>query len=135
TTPALEATFDALGFGPGPNQFFFKISDNGASVATNISNVTLDGTDVTSSVTSSKSGSITTGTYTQVPFFTPGSRHIVNVSWQTTLGQTLTITNQILNVPNYAVVPPSLAVTGVDTTQPGFRLLPWQSAGEPNRVY
>jgi len=38
-------------------------------------------------------------------------------------------------VPAYATLPPSLAVTGVDTTKPGFRVKPYQVAsGQPNTI-
>src|SRR2546422_3438092 len=43
TTPAIEATFDRVNFGPNPNQFTLYISDNPPSVVTNISQVLLDG--------------------------------------------------------------------------------------------
>ncbi|HVV71797.1 MAG TPA: hypothetical protein VHI52_09915, partial [Verrucomicrobiae bacterium] len=63
TVPAVEATFGGLNAGPALNQFTFTINDNGSSVVTNVSAVKLDGVDVTSQVSVSKSGDTTTGVY------------------------------------------------------------------------
>src|SRR6266404_6068418 len=136
TTPAIEATFDRIAFGPNPNQFAFYISDNPPSVVTNISQVILDGGDVTSSVVLTKNGTQNTGTYTQGPLFVAGSKHTVSVTWRTSLGQTLSATGLQFTVPAYLAVPSSLAVSSVDTTKPGFFIRPFQTAaGNPNRNY
>src|SRR5437773_6118290 len=136
TTPAIEATLDRIAFGPNLNQFQFFITDNPPSVVTNISQVILDGADVTSLVALTKNGTENTGTYTQGPFFVSGSKHTVSVTWRTSLGQTLSATGQQFTVVPYLVVPSSLAVSSVDTTRRGYFIRPIQTAaGNPNRNY
>jgi hypothetical protein len=138
TIPAIEATFDGVRLGPGLNQFTAIVSDNPPSVVTNIPTIILDGTNnVTGSCTVVKNGNVNTITYTQGPFFNPRTTHTVNITWQTSLGQTLNGQNAFL-VPGYLVLPPSYAVpsASVDLGKPGFIVTPWQnSAAEPNRNY
>src|SRR5207247_1309002 len=98
TIPAIEATFDRITSGPNPNQFTFYISDNPPSVVTNISQVLLDGADVTSSVVLTKNGTQNIGTYTQGPLFAGGSTHMVGVTWRTSMGQTLSATGRQFTV-------------------------------------
>ena len=137
TTPAInESTFGRLFFGPGLNQFYFTIDDNGASVVTSISQVLLDGSNVTALVTTTRNGSVTTGTYNQTPFFPSSTTHTVDVSWQDSQGKTWSVVGQKFTVIPYLTLPPSLAVSSVDLTQPGFFIAPWATdAGNPNRNY
>ena len=138
TVPAVEATFGTLAFGPGLNQFHFTIDDNGASVVTNVSQVILDGADVTASVAVTKNGGQTLGTYTQPALFVSGSKHTVSVTWRTSLGQTLSSPVLQFTVTSYLSLPASLAVSpsSVDQSQPGFFVRPFQTdAADPNRNY
>jgi PA domain len=138
TTVAQVATYDSVEFGPAPNQFNFTVDDNGSSVVTNISQVLLDGVDVTSSVVTSKTGSTTTGTYTQTQNLTPGSSHNVTVTFKDSQGATLGGTSLKLLVPDYLALTTAMAVPGasIDQTKPGFLVKPHQTlTGEPNRNY
>ncbi|EEF57776.1 hypothetical protein, partial [Pedosphaera parvula] len=56
------------------------------------------------------------------------------VSFKDTTGATLGGTRSFV-VPVYNTVPASDVVTGVNTSAPGFRILPWESGIEPNHVY
>jgi hypothetical protein len=61
----------------------------------------------------------------------------VAITWQTTLGQTLSGQNTF-TVPGYLILPPSYSVpsASVDLSKPGFIVNPWQnSTAEPNRKY
>jgi hypothetical protein len=137
TVPANEATLDRITFGPNLNQFTAYLSDNGPSVITNISQVLLDGVNVTGSTVFAKNGTQSTVTYTQGPFFAGGTTHSVSVTWQTTLCQSSSASGQFL-VPPYLAIPPTYAVRAisVDQTRRGFFITPYQTdAANPNRLY
>jgi len=139
TVPAVEATFGQLVGGPALNQFSFTIDDNGSSVVTNVSLVKLDGADITSKVVFTKSGGTTTGVYTGPDRFVSSSKHTVDITWKTALGQVLSVTP----APNFTtmswtVLTAAMAVpaSSIDLNQPGFRVLSHQVAsGQPNRMY
>lgn len=118
-----------------PDGFTVSISDSGNSVV-NSSTVTakLNGTAVTpTSVT--KNGAVTAVVYHGFPTLIPaGSTNSVFISCLDTNGNTITGTGTFVE-PFYPIIPAADAVTGVNTSLPGFTLLPWQSAGEPNAVY
>lgn len=139
TVPALEATFGNLQGGPGLNQFTFTISDNGSSVVTNVSAVQLDGVDVTAQVSVTKSGGTTTGVYTGPNRFGSASQHTVAVTWQTALGQTLSVSPApSFTTMNWTVLSASLAVpaSSIDLNQQGFRVVSHQTTQvQPNRMY
>jgi hypothetical protein len=114
--------------------FAVGLSDSGSSVInTNSITTTLNGSPVTPVVT--KTGPNTTATYHGFPtLLTPGTTNIVVVHASDTNNNAINGTRTFV-VPNYSVVPGNLAVNGVNTTAPGFRMLPYQAAGEPNRLY
>src|SRR5262249_12486905 len=104
----------------------------------NVSQVLLDGNNVTSSVVVTKSGGQTLGTYTQGPFFASGSKHTVSVTWQTSLGQTLSVSGMQFTVISYLNLPAAMAVSSgsVALTRAGFFIKAYQTAdGNPNRAY
>ncbi|HTI98010.1 MAG TPA: hypothetical protein VL527_03825 [Dongiaceae bacterium] len=121
----------------------FTIYDSGPSVVDpNTISFTINGgnaiTPAPSSIT--KSGTITTVTYHEFPtLLASGSTNQLVVSFKDTLANSLGATRSF-TVPVYHVLPGTDAVTGVNTSLPGYRLLPWQSpnqagVGEPNAVY
>src|SRR5262249_6517077 len=116
--------------------FSVNITDSGTSEVDTTKPVTLklDGTTVTpGSVT--KSGAVTTVTYDGYPtLLAAGTTHTVTVNAQDSSGNTIT-GSPTFSVPSYATIPAGDAVTGVDTTKVGFKILPWQSGIEPNHVY
>ncbi len=83
----------------------------------------------TGSVSVNTVGGVTTATFTVTNAigFASGSTNTVTLIYGTSTGQTLT--NSIsLVTPTWASIPGSLAVTGVDTTKPGFKIKPFLSA-------
>jgi len=132
TIPATVALVgSASGFADG---FQVTLGDSGASVV-NPSTVTtlLNGSAVTPTVT--KSGLTTTAVYHGFPtLLPPGSTNTVTVHAQDTNGNNIDGSRTFV-VPAYSTIPGALAITGVNTSAKGFRILPWQSGIEPNRVY
>jgi hypothetical protein len=108
--------------------FIFNVQDFGDSIVTNISQVFLDGADVTSQIVLSNSAPYTSGIYTQAAPFAAASTHTVAVTWQTRLGEVLSATNQF-TVAAYLAVPSSFLVplSAIDTNQPGFLVRSHQS--------
>jgi hypothetical protein len=108
--------------------FIFNVQDFGDSIVTNISQVFLDGADVTSQIVLSNSAPYSSGIYTQAVPFAAASTHTVAVTWQTSLGELLSATNQF-TVAAYLAVPDSYLVplSAIDTNQPGFLVRSHQS--------
>lgn len=132
----IAATLALVGPPTGaPDGFTVTISDSGNSVV-NSSTVTakLNGTAVTpTSVT--KTGANTTVVYHGFPTLLPaGSTNSVFISCLDTNGNTISGTGTFVE-PFYPILPATDAVTGVNTSLPGFTVLPWQSGAEPNTVY
>jgi len=119
-----------------PSGFSVDITDSGNSVVDTTKPVTLklDGTTVTPG-TVTKNGPVTTITYDGYPkLLVSGTSHTITVNAQDTNGNTVT-GSPTFTVPTYATIPAGDAVTGVDTSKVGFKILPWQSGIEPNHVY
>ena len=120
----------------------FTLYDSGPSVV-NPSTISFSlngGSPITPAPSSiTKSGTITTVTYHEFPTLLPsGSTNQLTVSFKDNLANTLGATRAFIT-PTYTVFPKSDAVTGVNTSLHGYRVLPWQSpnqagAGEPNAV-
>lgn len=114
--------------------FVVDVTDSGSSVvnaATAQATATLDGTSV-APLTATKSGSTTLFAYHGFPtLLTPGSTHTVEFACKDGNGNAITA-SRTFTVPAYATIPAADAVTGVDTSKVGYRILPWQSAGQPN---
>src|ERR1035437_7516492 len=108
--------------------FIFNVQDFGDSIVTNVSQVLLDGADVSSQIVLSNSTPYVFGIYTQSAPFAAASTHTVAVTWQTSLGESLSATNQF-TVAAYSAVPNSYLVplSAIDTNQPGFLVHSHQS--------
>jgi len=117
-----------------PDGFSVTLGDSGASVVNPASvTTTLNGLPVTPTVT--KNGATTTATYHGFPtLLPPGTTNIVVVHALDTNNNPINGTRTFVT-PNYGVIPAAVAVTGVNTSAPGFRIKPWQSGAEPNRNY
>lgn len=113
----------------------------GADYITNVTQVKLDGADITSLVTVTNSAGLPAETTVIFPGFgtnqVPNSQHTVALTVQTYQNQTLTAASVPYTVPNFstlttnAVVP--VALSSLDTTQVGFAVRSWQSHQyEPN---
>jgi hypothetical protein len=92
----------------------------------------LNGTPVTGTI--QKTGDATTLTYHGIPsLLTLGANNTITVSVHESFGNTFGATRSFVT-PAYSVVEGAWAVTGVDASSKGFRLLPWQSGAEPGSV-
>ncbi len=134
----VAATVAQVGSATGlPDGFSLGVTDSGNSVvdpATAEATATVDGTSV-APLTASKNGADTTFAYHGFPILlTPGSTHEVVFTCKDGNGNTVEAT-RTFTVPTFGTVVEADAVTGVDDTKPGYRLLPWQSPGQPNRIY
>ena len=132
----VAATVAQVGSATGlPDGFSIGMTDSGSSVvtpATAEATATLDGTSV-APLTGSKNGADTTFTYRGFPMLlTPGSTHEVVFACKDGNGNPVTATRSF-TVPNYPTIPAADAVTGVDTSKVGFKVMPWQS-GEQNNT-
>lgn len=118
-----------------PDGFTIAINDSGASVVNpNSVTATLNGTAVTPlSVT--KVGAATTVVYHGFPTLLPsGSTNTLVLAVRDTNNNDVGATRTFVVAP-YQTIPAADAVSGVDTTKPGFRLMPWQSGNQPNQLY
>ncbi len=110
------------------------INDSGSSLVNVTKPFSMMINGVTAAATIQKSGSVTTVAGHLYPsLLVPGATNTVVISVQDTHGNTDSVTRTFVTAP-YTVVQGAWAASGVGT-QPGFRILPWQSGAEPNRVY
>ena len=118
--------------------FSVQITDSGNSTVdtTKPITVSLDGTALPSAnLTVTKTGASTVITYHGFPtLLAPGSKHDLVVNAKDTNNNTVT-GSPSFTVPTYATLDAGTEATGVDTTKPGFRMMPWQSGIEPNQIY
>ena len=92
---------------------------------------TFNGSPVTAPA--SKVGTVTTVTYTAPALLAAGSTNAVSVTLKHSASQTTMVIGRTYVVAPYKILPASLAVTGVDTSKPGFRVGPYQTDGnDPN---
>jgi len=141
----IPATVALVGQASGlPDGFSITIGDSGTNSIVDTTKpvtATLNGANATP-LTVTKSGSTTTIIYHGFPLLlTPGSTNVVTVAAKDTNGNAISGTQNFV-VPAYSVLPASDMVTnGVNTSLPGFRIMPWQSPtddailGEPNAVH
>ena len=131
TTAASKPVITA--FSGGPTGFGYDISDlPGAAVNLSSVQLTLDGATVTPSL-SNKTGTNSVVTYNHL--LTNGT-HTATISFNTTLGVNETSTNKFTVVAyTSTAIPPSYAVTGVTTSQVGFKVRPYQTVtASPNNI-
>ncbi len=132
----IAATLAQVGNATGlPDGFTVGINDSGASVVNpNSVTATLNGVPVTP-LTVTKTGTATTVTYHGFPTLLPvGSTNTVVIAMRDTNNNPMEATRSFV-VGYYGTIPAADAVTGVDTSKRGFRVKPWQSGSQPNRIY
>ncbi len=121
TIPASTATI--AGVDHTPTSFTVKIDDAPGSVATAASVVIkLDGATVPATAT--KSGDTVTATYSPATPFLSGSSHELDVTYAdaaTTYNEKRNFTTEV-----YGTLTAAIRATGVNTSQPGFRIRPHQ---------
>jgi len=133
TIPAnLALVGAASGF---PDGFSVIINDSGPSVVNTGQPITavLNGSSVTP-LSIIKTGAVTVVTYHGFPrLLTAGATNTVTINGHDTNNMIINGTRTFVT-PAYSTIPAGLAASGVNTNSPGFRLLPWQSGTEPNRI-
>jgi hypothetical protein len=133
----VAATVAQVGNATGqPDGFTLPVTDSGQIIADPATaTAKLDGVSVTP-LNNSKSGNVTTFSYHGFPtLLVPGSIHDVVFACNDAHGNPINAT-RTFTVPAYPTIPATDAVaSGVDLAKPGYRLLPWQSDGQPNRTY
>ncbi len=118
-----------------PDGFTLMINDSGSSVVNPGSiTATLNGT-AAIPLAVTKAGAATTVIYHGFPTLLPaGSTNTIVLAVRDTNNNDVGATRTFVVGP-YKTIPAGDAITGVDTTKTGFRLLPWQSGNEPNQLY
>lgn len=120
-----------------PIGFSLTTVDSGEAVAVTTGlSVKLNDADISSKVTTSKSGITTTIAYGDAAApLAAGSTNTVVISVKDTLGRTVTATRQFV-VGSYVTIPSALAVSGVDTSKKGFNVRTHQTArrDQPNTI-
>jgi hypothetical protein len=96
--------------------------------------LTLNGQDVTPTSLATNDTIITVNYILPKPPFLSGSTNTASLTMKDTKGNSYSASGSFV-VPQFGLVQAGWAVTGVNTNQPGFRILPWQSGTEPARVY
>lgn len=90
------------------------------AVNQNSLSVSVDGAKITPTVT--RSGNVTTVRFSPGSAFVAGSTHQISLSFSDTATPPKTLTDErTFTVASYQTLPASYAVTGVDTTKPGFK--------------
>jgi len=122
---------------PSPIGFSVTVEDSGASVLDPASvALKLNGASVGgANVSTSKSGNTTTIRYSNVSTpFAPGSTNSIEVAVKDTKGVAVSAARSFV-VGTYTTLDAGLAVTGVNTSLPGFTLRTWQvDTGQENTV-
>jgi hypothetical protein len=96
--------------------------------------LTLNGKTVTPTSLVTNGTIITVSYVLPNPPFMPGSTNTASLALKDTKGNSYSSSGSFV-VEQFGYAQAAWAVTGVNTNQPGFRLLPWQSGSEPDRVY
>jgi len=118
-----------------PDGFQVLVNDSGSSVVdtTKPATAQLNGVNV-SPLVLTKNGGETTVTYHGFPvLLAPGSSNYVTIS-VTDVNNNVITGSRSFTVPTYSSIPGADAVTGVNTTLPGFKISPWQSGNQPNSI-
>jgi hypothetical protein len=113
----------ATGFNSSPAGFSFAIQNDISALATNTLQVKLNGTPVP--VVLSKSGTLTSVTYTPATLFSSGSSNVVSAQFSDDATPVHNLSALFtFVVPAYTALPPGAAVptSAVDTTQSGFTM-------------
>ncbi len=138
----IPATVALVGQASGlPDGFSVTIGDSGTNSVVDTTKpvtATLNGANA-APLSVTKSGTTTTVIYHGYPLLlAPGSTNAVTVTAKDTYGNTVgggAAGTRSFVEGAYSTVPAGDAVSNVNTSLPGFHILPWQSGAEPNNVY
>jgi hypothetical protein len=122
--PALPAYVSS--FQDSPFQLIVKLTDQGTTVTDSSILLSLNGTNVTPVV--GKASGVTTVSYSPPTVLASGSANTLTLVYTDSGGTTSTNVESFV-VPNYTAVPASVAVTGVNTNDIGFKVKPVQNFG------
>jgi len=140
TYPSVQAIFSGISSASFYiNDFSLLLQNIGPAKVTTINALTLDGVDIKSAAgtTITIGDPNSTIKFTAPAAFVGGSQHTVSVTFSDAAGSTTTSDVAFTTTP-WTTLPASAAVpdTSIDTTQPGFRILPHQTTqSDPNRMY
>jgi len=115
---------------PPTNLFQVSLTDGGTIVQQSSLKLFMNGAQLTPIV--SKAGGVTTLTMPAAYLLPPGSDTAMLVYTTTGTGGGTFTNSWSFTVLGWGGINPAWAVTGVDTTKPGFLVRPWQSTGEVN---
>jgi hypothetical protein len=119
-------------FSQSPRSLTIQIVDAGTQVTASSVKLSVNGSSVTT--TGGKTNGVTTVVYTPTAPFASGSTNSVTLLYADNTSATITNNAKFVTTP-YATIDPSWAVTGVDTTKPGFKVRTYQTAAaEPNSM-
>ena len=112
-----------------PIGFSITTVDSGTAIAVTTGlSVKLNGTDISSKVSVAKDGITSSIAYGDAAApLASGSTNKVEISVKDTLGRTVTATREFV-VGSYVTIPPSFAVSSVDTSKKGFNVRTHQTA-------
>ncbi len=110
-----------------------NITDLGTTVTAGSIQLYLNGTALTPTVGPKVNG-VTPVTAYQIPPLAAGAAATAQLVYSTSGGGPFTNTWSYTVAGSYPVLNAAWAVTGVDTTKPGFRIRPWQSGTQPNTL-
>jgi hypothetical protein len=137
--PLLPAYVSDLVPNPGttgqrPDVFSARLTDLGTTVTATAGSISLalDGTLISGGVASKNNG-VTTVT-PPTGYVMSGGAHTAQLVYSTSGGGPFTNTWSFTVLPFAGALNASWAVTGVNTKDVGFRILPWQSGDQPNSV-
>ncbi|MHB8521776.1 MAG: PA14 domain-containing protein [Limisphaerales bacterium] len=108
--------------------FAINTQNSGSSAAdTNTIQLSLNGTAVTpTSITTTANGTTTIAYKNPASPFQPGATNSVTLTMKDTGGNVVGPTTRTYVVPGYVTIPAAYAVTGVDTSKPGFLIHTYQ---------
>jgi len=109
TVPGIEPLVKSMTINPDLKGWTFLLEDTLPSALTNVTKVLWNGTNVTSAITFSKAGLISSITYTQATRLPALSANAVEVTFETSLAQTL-MGATTATVMDYYVMPTMLAM-------------------------
>jgi hypothetical protein len=118
-----------------PVGFSYTVYNTGTRFAdTSTIALTLNGQTVTPTSLAASGAIITVNYLLPNPPFPPGSTNTVSLTVKDTKGNAYSSTDSFV-VEQFGYVQAAWSVGGVNTNQPGFRILPWQSGSESDRLY
>ncbi len=128
--PALPAYVSSVM--DSPLQITIKLTDAGTTVTDSSIALSVNGATVTPAVGKDTNG-VTTVNYALPTDLPSGSSNTFTLIWADSSGVTSTNVQSFI-IPNYTAVPASLAVTGVNTNDLGFKVKPVQTANSSTTI-